>query len=66
MKLPGLEEKVLTNSDGEGQTFVRNRSGRIVIHSGDGDHSTGSLWDCYESFYATNGSFFACVFNQAP
>ena len=46
MKLPPLEEPVLTNSDCEGKTFGRDASGRIIIHTGDSDYSNAGGIEC--------------------
>src|SRR5262249_34164197 len=58
--LPELQERVLTNSDGEGQTFIRNSAGRIVICSGDGDYSNAGGWDCFWAFWDT-GAWLWCA-----
>jgi hypothetical protein len=61
IRLPELEERVYLNGDGEGQTFGRNAQGRIVVFSGDGDHSNGGWWDCFSQFWDACGSIWGCV-----
>jgi hypothetical protein len=59
--LPDLEERMHLNGDGEGQTFVRNAQGRIVVMSGDGDHSNGGWWDCYSQVWDAVGDWYRCL-----
>ena len=61
LELPDLEERVFLNGDGEGQTFRRDATGRIIIHSGDGDHSNGGYWDCFSQFWDAMGDFTSCL-----
>jgi hypothetical protein len=61
IKLPRLEEEVLTNSDGEGKTFGRDQNGRIVMHTGDGDYSNAGWIECVSEMWDASGSWSGCL-----
>jgi len=64
--LPDLETPVHLNGDGEGQTFVRAEDGRIVVVSGNGDHSNGGWWDCYSQVWDMIGNWYRCLLLPLP
>ena len=50
IKLPDLDDRVLLNCDGEGQTFIRDDSGMVVVQSGSGDFSNAGGCECFLSW----------------